>query len=732
MVVAPLLLCLSSAAEESAKASFERRALGHSKVFLPPSQDMVLSSGSQCMVRNVLESTERTFQNTMSPSLGLTDLFLSKGEDAGDQVTLPYEEWSGSLSVKMQEQERIRSINNDDASHQKMGIANNLLDICEKEMPEKQISFLLQTSDNEDAEDLKKGELLFGSLTKKMSFGVIAEDNINSYLKSSQENHTNRNVEQNKASQDIIKSGSVEETNWPENGSREDAGFVEHRASQTQNENRTKSPLVTDLSIFASEEQNSNLHISSVSEVGSDRDGKGIDQHPLYRSAKVEEQSDICSSTDVLEADGAQYNSTISEKPSDQHSLRTSGKPGEQNSPCRKIIVTEQNNYEGQDTSGKDFPNTWSVFPLEKEIDISEPKCKPVIETSNLSCPLPDGDVHSGTRKTSVQPVLSSEEKGPGMTAKPIKNTDVSQERENPILIQPPQQWKENECEKLVSNIKLELDEYCLRPSEITETLFSTSITHQNLTKIPETETKPKTENSPSSTDVHMNGQEVVMCGENKSQPIHVESCLPSSNVLSQLEREMGSPTPNRDTNADSEAQQPLLASCTGYSICASSDFDTVTQTPSLCRDPLNLPHSQLHGISESNSLEFPLSELTSLDDQHIHSKGKIDQYTAEGTSGIESPLPVVHAGLGHPNNAKVEITERICDLSEQEDATDVVCGLIKELSNLNRLIMSKHRDLDSFKRTKFRRNRQSGKSMIHSINNMASTLCTVKRKKEI
>lgn len=45
--------------------------------------------------------------------------------------------------------------------------------------------------------------------------------------------------------------------------------------------------------------------------------------------------------------------------------------------------------------------------------------------------------------------------------------------------------------------------------------------------------------------------------------------------------------------------------------------------------------------------------QLISLDDQHIHSKVKKDQCTAEGSSGIEPPVPVVHAGLGHPNNAR-------------------------------------------------------------------------------
>ncbi|XP_060108872.1 break repair meiotic recombinase recruitment factor 1 [Heteronotia binoei] len=72
-------------------------------------------------------------------------------------------------------------------------------------------------------------------------------------------------------------------------------------------------------------------------------------------------------------------------------------------------------------------------------------------------------------------------------------------------------------------------------------------------------------------------------------------------------------------------------------------------------------------------------------------------------------------------------MTARICDPSKEEDATNVVCGLIKELSNLNRLVMGTHRDLDSFRRLKFRRPRQSGKLLPHSMTNMP---CTVKKKK--
>nr|XP_034953142.1 uncharacterized protein C19orf57 homolog [Zootoca vivipara] len=124
-------------------------------------------------------------------------------------------------------------------------------------------------------------------------------------------------------------------------------------------------------------------------------------------------------------------------------------------------------------------------------------------------------------------------------------------------------------------------------------------------------------------------------------------------------------------------------------------------------------------------------TEKTSfLDNPHSPSEDKSDQCAAGEPSGNKTPIPAIN--LIYPNSDRNEVTEGICDPYKQEDATDVVCGLIKELSNLNRLIMSTHRDLDSFKRLKFRRNRQSGKLVPHSVSNVTSTLCTVKKKREI
>ncbi|XP_060486437.2 break repair meiotic recombinase recruitment factor 1 isoform X2 [Panthera onca] len=50
-------------------------------------------------------------------------------------------------------------------------------------------------------------------------------------------------------------------------------------------------------------------------------------------------------------------------------------------------------------------------------------------------------------------------------------------------------------------------------------------------------------------------------------------------------------------------------------------------------------------------------------------------------------------------------------EAARMEDATDTVRGLVVELSNLNRLIMSTHRDLEAFRRLNYRKARPAGKA---------------------
>uniref|UniRef100_A0A8C8YF71 Break repair meiotic recombinase recruitment factor 1 n=1 Tax=Prolemur simus TaxID=1328070 RepID=A0A8C8YF71_PROSS len=62
-------------------------------------------------------------------------------------------------------------------------------------------------------------------------------------------------------------------------------------------------------------------------------------------------------------------------------------------------------------------------------------------------------------------------------------------------------------------------------------------------------------------------------------------------------------------------------------------------------------------------------------------------------------------------------------EASGMEDATDVVRGLVVELSNLNRLIMSAHRDLEAFKRLSYRKAKPAGKAPLPYSSKGAGTV---------
>ncbi|XP_021564906.1 uncharacterized protein C19orf57 homolog [Carlito syrichta] len=59
---------------------------------------------------------------------------------------------------------------------------------------------------------------------------------------------------------------------------------------------------------------------------------------------------------------------------------------------------------------------------------------------------------------------------------------------------------------------------------------------------------------------------------------------------------------------------------------------------------------------------------------------------------------------------SRAHVGTQASEASRMEDATGVVCGLVVELSNLNRLIMSTHRDLEAFKRLSYRKAKPAGK----------------------
>ncbi|XP_074166864.1 break repair meiotic recombinase recruitment factor 1 isoform X4 [Sminthopsis crassicaudata] len=77
----------------------------------------------------------------------------------------------------------------------------------------------------------------------------------------------------------------------------------------------------------------------------------------------------------------------------------------------------------------------------------------------------------------------------------------------------------------------------------------------------------------------------------------------------------------------------------------------------------------------------------------------------------VQSKAPMVWKSTSSHNKLQPrdEMAEGVC-VPPKEDATAIICGLTVELSNLNRLIMSTHRDLESFRRLKHRKGKAAGK----------------------
>ncbi|XP_036897728.1 break repair meiotic recombinase recruitment factor 1 [Sturnira hondurensis] len=117
------------------------------------------------------------------------------------------------------------------------------------------------------------------------------------------------------------------------------------------------------------------------------------------------------------------------------------------------------------------------------------------------------------------------------------------------------------------------------------------------------------------------------------------------------------------------------------------------------------LPDSQIKDALEATNFEAADEQFPA---GSIEGPG-----TSLGTDG--SPLttaqPSAHKGI------------QPCEASRMENATDTVRGLIVELSNLNRLIMNAHRDLEAFKRLNYRKAKPAGKAPMPYTSKGAGTL---------
>ncbi|XP_068778802.1 break repair meiotic recombinase recruitment factor 1 [Struthio camelus] len=262
--------------------------------------------------------------------------------------------------------------------------------------------------------------------------------------------------------------------------------------------------------------------------------------------------------------------------------------------------------------------------------------------------------------------------------------------------------------------------------------------------KLPNTEIPPgkiqilEAEGKPTPCSLQLDGEnakETALTGKTM-EPIPTESTHPPSRVLAQLEKgAMASHSDKADANSDD--RKFLSAADKNLPGGIPADTSPEDKTCSTGGDELSLelellPDSDLQAVLKDSSLKFPPQQPFSADNKQESSAPESQPCAERGQSHLEKAVLVPNINGPGKLQPSAEVMEGIYDPSQKEDATDVVCGLIAELSNLNRLIMSAHRDLESLKRLKYRKSRRSGKFPPHPPRGAPTGLNTGKKWKDM
>ncbi|XP_034648485.1 uncharacterized protein C19orf57 homolog isoform X1 [Trachemys scripta elegans] len=519
------------------------------------------------------------------------------------------------------------------------------------------------------------------------------------------------------------------------------------------------------------------------------KDGKAAEQNSLHSSGKTAEHSDLCSAGKIAERSSSKSsgkttqqsspcisaevvveqrgNCKVTEQSSpqssgrvlEQKSLQSSGKVAEQSSPHNSVRVSEKiNSDKDRDISGKDFLSSTQsrIVDLKMDVEVTESKSIQATETTCLFCLQTEGCGHLECSNTSLQPAFYNGESYTGKEEAEKKSKTTIDTRadsdpnastlliDNSFICENNQEdditlewWKENGSEEVRPGRKQSPFSICdSRPNALEVKQSNTEIVPQAATQIPEAGIK----SSPLSFGLPLNvknNEEMVICEKNKMDPVSMENCLSPIDVLEQLEREKVIINHKRETDANSGVWKSLSAADTGLPSGALRDPSPVDQTCSPWEDALSLdlellPDNPLQTVLKDNRVEFPLQQPFSVDRNCSPSIPESDLYPEREQCGPKTPVPIINVSYPNKLQPRVEMMEGGCDPTKEEDATDVVCGLIIELSNLNRLIMNTHRDLESLKRLKYRKSRQSGRFIAHALKGATNTLYSVKKWKEI
>ncbi|XP_044850374.1 break repair meiotic recombinase recruitment factor 1 isoform X3 [Mauremys mutica] len=743
----------------------------------------ILESNLQCTDSNLAcESSEADMQEAkFSPES--FQLMGSKVQEAGDmEISHCQKCTSEGLDVKTQNQQKIKNISTKAAmvgdSHQGTGIASNLQeDNCDKNTFVELVPLFPDTLCHKDAGSHENRNLSLGSLEcpieKDVSCSILTEYRISDRGKGNQNedllNSCLENVDQKIPTEDeiAIKLGNfVKEEKETKDVHGEVIDLMDTSIKSKMESNLMKPQFLVDLNITTDKEKNNSCtrgrgEEQSSSDKGAEqnspfKDDKAAEQNSLHSSGKIAEHSDLCSAGKIA----------------DRSSSKSSVKTTQQSSPCvsAEVVVeqrgnckvTEQsssqsssgrvsekiNSDKDRGTSGKDFLSSTPsmIVDLKMDVEATELKSIQATETTCLFCIQTEGRGHLQCNNTSLQTAFyngesytgkeeaekksktsvgTRAESDPNASTPLIDNSFICENNQEDYITL--ESGKENGSEKVRPGRKQSPFSICdSRPNSLEVKQSNTEIVPKAATQIPEAGIK----SSPLSFGLPLNvknNEEMVICEKNKMDPVPMENCLSPIDVLEQLEREKVIINHKRETDANSGVWNSLSAADTGLPSNALRDPSPVDQTCSPWEDALSLdlellPDNPIQTVLEDNRVEFPLKQRFSVDSNCSPSIPESDLYP-ERERRPKTPVPIINISYPNKLQPRVEMMEGGCDPTKEEDATDVVCGLIIELSNLNRLIMNTHRDLESLKRLKYRKSRQSGRFIAHALKGATNTL---------
>ncbi|XP_019360110.1 PREDICTED: uncharacterized protein C19orf57 homolog isoform X2 [Gavialis gangeticus] len=731
---------------------------------------------------------------SLSEPLELTHLLVGIAEEAGDQVIPQCQKHTGEgLEVKAQVQYQTESISSDAAgvglgdSHQGMGAVSNLQEgICGKLSLEEPISLFHGISYCKDAGSRHDNRsLCAGSpenpTEKDASCSVSSEPRITDRGKDSQHevlpSRSYETVQQKKSmldETDVKLDDFAKNRKWTKNLS----GKVLELADDTSTERERKTNVVktplTDININTAEEQD-NSHtgdkagqessgVREVEQSSPHQDGKSVDLSNLD-NGKIAELNDSKtqnssakmaaenrSQTSDMEQSSPCTNADITEqrdscKVTQESSSLSSGKDEGQSGPCNNGGVTEKSSND-RAVSGRDFPSCAQAMIVNPEMDIHnfESKSEQTSETIHQCYVGTDRVSHSEVSKIPLQMAFytgesdagrEEAEKTTGVSAGSVSSASVlvhgnftcKNTQDHYMALE---QWKENGNRLRPDRKQSQVGACDLGCNGLEAKSLNTGSVQPTVSQIPQA--RLQLSPSPDKSLNGKNNEEWVSCEKNKMKPFPTESCLSFVDVSEQPEREMVMTHHRKEADVNTSGQTSLSATHMDLPGGVPKSATPVDKTCSpwgetLPLDVELLPDSQLWDTLKDNSLELSLQQAFPVD-RNCSSVPKNDLSAERELSDTETPVPGI--SIHHPKKLQPRVEmEGIYDPTKEEDATDVVCGLIIELSNLNRLIMSTHRDLESLKRLKYRKSRQSGKFLSHALKGAANTLYPGKKWKE-